>query len=73
MKKLIFVLCLGVMSMFSGCLGVMHCPNGAWCARNDFCCPDGYPYTCNDRCWSSWANAAWACGAGADIEQCEYE
>ena len=73
MKKLIFVLCLGVMSMFSGCLGVMHCPNGAWCARNDFCCPDGYPYTCNDRCWSSWANAALACGAGADIEQCEYE
>ena len=53
MKKLIFVLCLGVMSMISCADMFVQCPDELACDYYDVCCPVGHPYACGGLCWTS--------------------
>jgi len=61
MKKLIFVLCLGVMSMISCADMLVQCPNELACDYYDVCCPVGHPYACGGLCWTSELAAASGC------------
>jgi len=61
MKKLIFVLCLGVMSMISCADMFVQCPNELACDYYDVCCTVGHPYACGGLCWTSELAAASGC------------
>jgi hypothetical protein len=74
MKKLIFVLCLGVMSMISCADMFVECPNQLYCNDVDVCCPVGYSYACGGLCYTNPVDAYNDCGKlGYYVDHCYAE